>query len=248
MKVFFTRSIFLIALLGINSCKKENLCDCVKSTGEETTEERTPEGTFNEIELFDKVNLFIQQDTVDKIRVEAGKHLLPLVETSISNNKITIKNKNKCNWVRSYKKEINVYLSVKNLNQITYRGEGNVKSLNTITTDSIYIESWNGSGSINLSLKTKTSIAAIHNGCADITLKGYSGVSTIYSIGNGFIYADELESGYTYLYSSGVGNCSVWATKEIGVEMHGLGDVYYKGNPPSIRYSIITGKGKLIKE
>lgn len=247
MKQFFKNIILLLFIMSIFSCKKENLCDCVKSTGKETTEERIPEAAFNEIELFDKINLFIQQDTVQKIKVEAGEHLLPLIETSIKDNKLTIKNNNKCNWVRSYKKEINVYLSVKNLNQLTYRGVGNISSLNTIVTDSIKIESWNGSGSINLTLNTKSSIAAIHTGSVDITLKGYSGVSCVYSIGNGFIYAEELETGYTFLNNSGTGNCSVWVTKELGVEMHSTGDVYYKGNPYSILYSDITGEGKLIK-
>ena len=74
--------ILLSWLLIANSCKKENLCDCVKSTGPTNTIYRDIKG-FNCIKLQDKINLYITQGPEFEVRVDAGRNLQGLIKTEL---------------------------------------------------------------------------------------------------------------------------------------------------------------------
>jgi hypothetical protein len=126
------------------------------------------------------------------------------------------------------------------------KSSGDVHSTNMIISDSLNINCWDGAGDITLAFKARTSICAIHTGPADLYLTGESGVNYIWNSGNGFIHANGLETGYTYLLHKGTGECHVRAKVELGATLHYIGNVYYTGNPPLVNAQI-TGSGKLIK-
>ena len=238
----------LAALLVIISCKKENKSDCLKSTGNIIKEERVA-GDIKAIELYDQINLIITQDTVNKITVEGGEHLLPLIITEMNNDTLVIKNNNKCNWVRSFKKEINVHLSVKDLAQIVSYGSGDITSTNTLTNDLFILEMWTGGGSADLSINAIYSYFKIHTGSSDITVKGYATSNFIYIRGNGWMWLDDLITNYTSVTSLGTGDCYVNADQTLNISIYYLGNVYYSGNPNlSIIYTDTSGTGKLIKQ
>src|ERR1035437_4176093 len=95
---YFTKisvALFLVALFS--TCKKENLCDCIKRTGAIVTETRTING-FDSIVVQDNMNVFIIQDPNFEVKVEAGKNIVPLITTSVVNGTLTISNNNRCNW------------------------------------------------------------------------------------------------------------------------------------------------------
>ena len=92
------------------SCKKENLCDCVKTTGSHKVEYRSLQN-FRCIYLKDKMDLYITQDSSYEVRVEAGSNLMGLIKTELDGETLKVFNNNRCNWVRGYKHKINVYVS-----------------------------------------------------------------------------------------------------------------------------------------
>src|SRR3954465_11217106 len=100
---FFRISIlvFLSSLIFFSSCKKENRCDCIKRTGDIVTEIRSLKA-FDRLQVEENVNVFLTQDSIQEVKVEAGEHLISLVETAIVDGTLTIRNKNKCNWARAY--------------------------------------------------------------------------------------------------------------------------------------------------
>src|SRR5664279_908967 len=75
------------------SCKRDG---CTLSPGTRTRETRNL-SSFNEIILYDKINLVVTQDSVQRVTVEAGENLVPGIRTDVANNILTIKNNNKCN-------------------------------------------------------------------------------------------------------------------------------------------------------
>ncbi len=241
MKKIFTGFLVLIIFF---SCKKDNQCDCLKSTGEVTTEVREI-APFSSIVLKHNINLFIKQDSVFSCIVEAGENLLPEIITKVEDGKLTISNENKCNWVRSFKKEINVYLTFRNLNLFEYRGSGNIYCADTLFLDSLRFDSWDGSGKANFLLHTKSSQFNLHTGPADLDVSGFSGVNYLYSAGNGKADLVNLNTGYTFLTSKSTNNTFVYATKELFVWIDYIGDVYYKGSPYLIDEKY-TGSGKLL--
>lgn len=235
------------ALLVMISCKKENRSDCFKSTGNIIKEERVA-GDIKKIELYENVNLIITQDTVNKIIVEAGENLLPLIITEMDNDTLVIKNNNKCNWVRSFKKEINVYVTVKDLARIITYGSGDVISTNTLTNDFFMLEMWSGGGSADLTINASESYFKIHTGSSDITVKGFSNFNYIYLGGNGWIWCDNLSTNYTVVNSLGTGDCYVNASQTLNVSIFNIGNVHYSGDPLSIIYTDTSGTGELIQQ
>lgn len=249
MRITRQNTIILLAvaaIICINSCKKENMGDCLKSTGDITTEERAT-SPFYRILLEDDVNLIITQDTFYKIEVEAGENLIPLVNTIIEEDTLTITNSNTCNWVRSYKNEINVYVTVKELSIITYSGSGNVLSTNTITARNILIEQKSGSGNMDIRIDADTSYLQFHTGTGDITCSGSSAMSFLYNSSNGFLYCSDLQTTNTFVSNSGTGDIYLNVDSSLTAFIHFVGSIFYKGNPSVINEEI-DGTGKLIKQ
>ena len=109
-------SIFLYALC---SCKKENRFDLVKRTGKETVEERSLSG-FTTLLLYDKFDVELVSDTINKAIVIAGKNIIGNIPTEIKDGILTIRNNNKYNWSRSYSKTLKVELHCNAVTLLSY--------------------------------------------------------------------------------------------------------------------------------
>jgi hypothetical protein len=241
---FFCTLLIWVCMLGFTACEKEHCLDCFKGTGEIITEERTLEN-FNTINLSDRMNLYIQQDTVDKVIVEAGEKLISSVITEVDDGVLTIRDDNKCNWVRSYKKEINVYLHCSNLFMINYYGAGNVKSTNTIVSDSLALNFWDGSGVITLNVNCMMVKVALHTGPGDAEISGNTQYAAYYTRGNGQIRCSDLKSVNSDIDSKGTNDCYINCTGHLFARIGYIGNVYYSGSPTIIE-SEITERGQLI--
>ena len=137
MRSFFLFSfLFCFIFLG-PGCKKENLCDCVKSTGEIVTEKRSL-ADFDQVEVRKNVLVTLYQDTVNYIEVEAGSHLIDLVRSDVSGGVLKITNDNTCNWVRSYDIKIYASVHVKKLSRIEHYGSEEIHCATPLKTD--YLE------------------------------------------------------------------------------------------------------------
>ena len=242
MKKGFYHIILLLFLLY--SCKRENMGDCFKSTGEIITEVRMV-AKFDKLYVEDNVNVFITIDSIREVRIEAGKNLIPLITTEVVNNQLTIKNNNRCNWVRSYKHKVNAYITVNDIKHIHNNGYGKIVSTDTIETDIIRISVEN-QGDVELILKADYTYCDMHSS-GDIILKGWTGVNEISTYGSNWVRCSGLRTGYTYLWSHTTGDCYVNVTKELGAYIYSIGNVYYSGNPPSV-ITEINGSGQVISQ
>src|SRR5262245_51383068 len=133
--VFPSVTFFLVAIF-FSGCEKENMCDCLKSTGKIITEKR-PLAEFSQLEVRKNVSVTLYKDTVNYAEVEAGENLIALVRTEISDGILKITNDNVCNWVRSYKKEIHVNLHFKELSYVRHYGSKEISSNNTWKNHSV---------------------------------------------------------------------------------------------------------------
>ena len=229
------------------SCHKAPLCDCIDSAGSQATITKNL-GFFNQIYVKDNINVYITIGSPETITVEGGSNLIKNIETDVNNGILSMKNNNICNWLRSYKKSvINVYITMPELNTVTNAGYGTVYSRGTLAVDSLVLNTVNSSGDFDLNVNCNY-INAHMFGTADLTLTGYAKTfSTNFFGGTGFIYNNNLETGYTFVSSSTTGDCYVNADSALVVEIFGEGDVYYKGNP-AISYFPKGGSGKLVKD
>ncbi|MFL5753044.1 MAG: head GIN domain-containing protein [Bacteroidia bacterium] len=234
----------VLALL-FSSCKKENLCDCFKGTGKPGVETRDLKG-FDRILMEDKMDVYFSQspDSTFEVKIEGGSHLLKLIKAEVVGNELRLRNDNKCDFMRSYKKSgIKVHVKAPSLSYITNKSVGNFYSENTINGGMIEYDIQN-SGDIILSVNCNTVSGHLH-GAGDAIVSGSTLNHSVHSTGQSFVNAENLDTPFCFIYFNSSGTAKINANAEIFAKLYGSGNVYYKGNPGIItveRY----GKGQLI--
>ena len=239
--------ISILCLIAMFSCKKENLCDCVKSSGPTNTIYRDI-ADFNCIYIKDKMDLYLTQGPTFEVRVEAGANLQKLIKTELDGETLKVFNTNRCNWVRGYKHKINIYITAPYFKYIKQGGVGTIKSTNTITQDEISIRVEN-SGDFHLDLNTNRIVCSAH-GNGDTYLTGITKKLESDYTGTNYLYAYGLEvKDYVYLHSVSIGHAQVNAPENglMDIVIDRSGNVFYKGNPATINLTR-NNKGDLIKE
>ena len=226
------------------SCDKDHLNDCLKGTGSIITETRQA-SDFNRVDVYNNVNVIITQDSINTIMVEAGKHIIYGITTEISDGVLTIRNENKCNWVRSYSTTIAVYVHVKKLTIIQHHGSATISSSNSIECGTVDLNVWS-SGDIKLAVEADNIYSRQHSTVGDMALTGHSTYCYIYNNGNAFTYETGLQVEQADIEQRGTGDVSVTVNRNMHVSIHESGNVYYSGNPEIT--SSVTGSGRLIHQ
>jgi hypothetical protein len=244
---YFKAFVWLLILLSgvmIGSCKKEHCLDCMKGSGEKVWETRSL-GSFSGIKLSDRINLFVIQDSTDRVIVEGGENLVPYIVTEISDGELTIRDDNRCNWVRSFKKEINVYLHCRSLREISYSGAGDIESLSPLSVDTLELNFWDGSGCIKMNVNCQMLKVHCHTGCGDAEISGTAANAYYYTRSNGAIRCKDLKAEHVIMDVKGTNDSYVWASQSISAYIGYTGNVYYAGHPAEVS-SVITERGRLI--
>ena len=181
----FKSLIFISLLAGVKSCKKAEERECLKSTGHIITQEiGIP--SFTKLDLNEKIEYCLVQDSVFKVVLNGGENLLNDVKMSVSNDRLTITNNNKCNFLRSYKKIIKAEIHFVDLTEINYRGTEILTNLDTLNLPWLTLSILNSSGSVKLNLNSKTIFASASGGYGDFILNGNADYANLYINNNGF--------------------------------------------------------------
>jgi Putative auto-transporter adhesin, head GIN domain len=245
MKKIASGLISIATLICFSSCEKMGLNNCLENTGKTIRIEREVNDLCY-INLSNNVNLILTQDSFCSLSVEAGENIIDKVITEVSGNSLYIRNENKCNWLRSYDKEINVYLSVSNIDSIDYNSSGVIISTNTILNDTLSINVEEGCGSIDMEINVYKAVLNLHYGTVDFKISGKSKLAYIFNASYGPIHCHNLNSTFTYINNQGTNDCYVRASHTLEATIEFLGNIYYYGNPSFIKKNI-TGQGELIK-
>jgi hypothetical protein len=237
--------VILVFYCSIAACKKANRFDCIKRTGEIQTDSR-PLNNFDIIDVQNNVDILLIQDSVCYTVIEAGKNLISNIETSVVGNKLMVKNNNRCNYTRSYKHAIKIYIHFKKLNELIYEGTGPITSLNTIKNEVFTFNSWDGTDTVKLKLDVPLVYTNIHTGVADLHITGESEQLYAYAKGSGSFKMQEFKCKNVYINNSSTSDQYFWAEKKLEALLQYVGNTYYKGMPSEI-IKTKTNKGELFK-
>lgn len=110
-------------------------CDrCEKGSGNVIRMERSVP-SFNQVKLKGSFNLYIRQDSVQKVEIVSDDNIAPYLETEVEGSTLVLQyNKNKCTR-RSTRSD--VYISVPSLSKLTLDGSGFVQGENTFKGSSL---------------------------------------------------------------------------------------------------------------
>lgn len=226
----------------VTSCGKDS--SCFKGTGDIAQEQRVVSKDVSSIITEDNIDIVITQSSEPSMTVEGGENLLPYINTDVSGTVLSISSDNKCGMFRDNTTPITVYLSIPNLINIDYTGQGNISSTNTLNFPLFNIESRSGTGSINLDVNIEELAIKEHSGPADFTFTGNVNRLYVYTLGQGWFYLDGLVSNSAHINHSGLGDIFVNVKNELSVEMRSIGSVYYLGSP-AVEVSPNIGTGSV---
>lgn len=239
--VFFT-----LVAIALVSCDSESAWDIFKTAGITVTEERDVE-PFCKVELLDRVNLEICQDTAYKLILTGPKNLMPKISTRVEDGTLTIADNNSCNWVRDYEHRVTTKIHVKQLKRIYYEGVGNITTINRLTVDTLIIRSFQSAGSINLDVDLNYFYCHFDQSLVDLHIAGTANSVHVQISGTGFIYCHELITPCCVAFNQGSGDIYVYASDYLYGVIEGSGNVFYTGNPSDTEFTYIgRGSGRFI--
>ncbi|MFV8280115.1 head GIN domain-containing protein [Christiangramia marina] len=135
------RLIFLFFGIVLWSCDSEDANDCFQKAGAITSEEIVLE-SFDEILVYDKIKLFIEQGEQQKVVVETGENLRNEVSAEVIDGQLILRNENDCNFVRDFN-ITKVYVTVPDLTYLRHAGNLMIESVGKLELENLWLVSEN---------------------------------------------------------------------------------------------------------
>jgi hypothetical protein len=201
-------------------------------------------GSFTELSLGISATLYLTQGDDEKVVVDCDDDDFEDIEFDYSSGKLTIKNKDKWSWSWSGGSDVDIYITMKNIDRLSVSGSGDIIGKNKINTDDLSL-SISGSGDMDLDVSSEDVDVRI-SGSGSVLLNGESDKMDARISGSGKVKAEDMEVKVFKASISGSGTCYITASEEVNASISGSGTVYYSGNPDKV-VSNSSGSGKVKK-
>jgi hypothetical protein len=192
---------------------------------------------FSHVRLKGSGKVFLTPGQPQSLEIKTDDNIMPLIETDVSGNKLTISHGN--NRLRPTFFE--VYITVQNLEGIGISGSGDIVGNGRFVTDSLYVEI-SGSGNMDLEVETDRLENKI-SGSGSLRLSGKADEYIVSVSGSGKINAFDVDARHVSVKVSGSGDCRISASESLDARISGSGNVYYRGRPRI--NTNISGSGSL---
>jgi hypothetical protein len=239
--LFFLSVTMIFSFLACNK-------DHIKNTGKQVTEVRQTTN-FSAVHIYDNIetHFYFQPSKKGTIEITGGENLLPHIQTSIEDSVLVLRNNNKWNWIRSYKKsEIAIKIYTDTLNHIIYKGYRNLTFHDTLKVDFFRFESFGGMGSIVLKVQCDSGSVLAQTGSPDIYMSGNARSFYMFSHAHGKIDALSFPTDNMVVHSRGSANIWITCMQTLGATIEHTGNVYYRYDP-LILWKNESHQGRLIK-
>lgn len=213
----------------------------VRGNGTVVTENREA-GTFDGVYISGNADLYVKQDSVFSIKVEADENLQEYIVTEVSDGILKIRSRDGVNLRPS--RSIKVFVSGPSLDEFKASGACDIIGENKITNIERISIRLSGSSDVRMELMSPE-VEAELSGAGSITLWGQTKNFTVDGSGSTDIKCFDLQAENTDVEISGAGDAEVFASVQLDVRVSGAGDVKYKGNATVSKQ--ISGAGSVKK-
>ena len=218
----FATSLLMVFAITAMSCFAQ-----VSGNGKITKEERKVSG-FKAISVGNAIHLQIRQGSEEKVTVETDENILPYLKTEVTGGELHIGIKGNVNNASV----LNVYVTVKALQELETGSAAQVKSEGNIETDDFKISSGSGSA-VQMDLKCTNLKAYVSSGSAVVLEGSANAISAESSSGSSLVASDfKSEKGNVEASSGAV--AVIYAAKELKARVSSGANITILGNP-SIR-------------
>ncbi len=237
----------ILILLSFFGCKKPEDRTCMKKAGEESMQEFYMKG-IKKLYLREQIVFHLVQDTVEKIVLKGGKNLLNQIHIEHGEDGWEIRNDNRCQFLRSYKKKVYAEIHFIDIHKIRFEGTETLTNKDTMNVGSFNLLMRDGAGSVDLKIITGWLNVGVTSGFGDFKLQGRTNFAQLFTKGNGYGDALGLKvKDSINVRQESAGSIKVNADKTV---LNSLilsnGNVWYKGKPERIK-AVFQGKGQLLQ-
>ncbi len=230
--VFIT--LLIITLFTTTSCFVDGLTG-VKGNRNVISEDRNISSDFDRIKVQQGINLYLSQGKSTEIYVEADENIMDLLITEVKNNELKVyfdKNVYKA-------KARNVFLTTKNISEISTSSGASVKTENTIQATNLILDSSSGS-SIKAIVEADEVESSTSSG-ANMDIFGETEMLSAKASSGSSIDADELKAKDVYARVSSGANIDVNVSGKLTAKASSGGDIDYEGNPIEVNKDTSSG-------
>jgi hypothetical protein len=245
------KHIFAIAMLIFLSlgCDSEEAPTCIKTSGEIISEEFTVD-TFEEIIVYERIKLFIEQGDEYKVKIETGENLRENVFAEVINNRLQLRNENSCNLFRDY--EITkIYVTTPTLNWLQNSSGSAIESIGRLNFPELWLRSFNQerdpnihtNGDFILDLEVEN-LRITNDNISNHFLTGNAeNVNLFFANGDGRLEAGDLIVQHYDILHRGTNKLIVNPQQSLKGDIFGFGDVISKNRPPEVDIEVhYTGR------
>lgn len=240
ISLFILLSVLALALsaCGFVSFTSPNT---IVGSGKVVSETRQVSG-FTRASFDGSFEVYLTQGSEFALTLEGEDNILPLVETKVSGDKLTVGFKP--NTSISSSRPVVVRLTAPDISLAEINGSGKI-FCDALQTKSIDL-SINGSGEINFKAVQADALNAHISGSGSITAAGQAAAQTVKIDGSGKFSGGELAGQSADVRIAGSGNITVNAADTLKVLIEGSGSVRYYGRPQISQ--TINGSGSINPE
>ncbi len=200
---------------------------------------------FKELSLGVPGTLYLKQGNSESVEIECDDDIFDKIEFKLSGDELIIKKEGNWNWRDGWRRsEVDIYVTMKEIEEISVSGSGTIESQGTLKTKDLRL-AVSGSGDMELDIESEELDLRI-SGSGSINLNGDATEAEAKISGSGRVKADDLTVKIFEASISGSGSCYINVTDEVSANISGSGSVYYSGNPDKV-YSNSSGSGKIRK-
>lgn len=224
MKTKLTTLISLVFILSIlpialNAQRTKGSGDVIKQTREV--------GNFSGIKVGGAFNVSITPSESFSLTVESDDNLMDQIITEVDGDVLEIKSKGNI----KNPSELNIYVSMPNLNSLDVSGAATVYTLSGSTINASKFE-MEASGASNVNLNLNAGDVSVEvSGAADVVLIGVATSLDAEVSGAGSLKAERLDTPKSVVNASGAGDIKIAGTGVVAATTSGAGSIKYQNKP-----------------
>lgn len=244
--------VILLVLIAF-SCETENAPDCFQQAGK-IIQKEVEVDPFTEIEVFERIKLYIQQGPEQKVVIETGENLMNEVSVKVENGRLLLYNDNGCNLFREYG-VTKIYVTTRDLTWLQSSSNIPLESIGTLKFDTLWLRSLNQEmdpeihtdGDFILDLDVKN-LRITNDNYSHYYLTGKAeNVDVFFAAGDGRLEGREFIVQNYDIFHRGTNSIIVNPQQSLKGDIYSYGDIISVNRPPVVNVKEHF-KGKLIFE
>ncbi len=219
--VVFCFMVFCMSKFGQNCNAEVNtgvITGCIEGSGVTKTEQRQVD-SFNAIDVDGAFDVYIECQREKSVEITTDDNILPHISTKVRGQTLYITSGSICP-----KSQLDINISI----------------------DSIHYFASSGASDVSISNVNNEKFGMSLSGAGDIEVSGRTDKFETDISGAVEIDAKHLLSEETSISASGAAEAEVHASKSLFIEISGVGDICYYGNPGKV-VKHVSGVGEIIK-